>query len=84
VIVRLLLWNVADAGISVDQLRERVEALEPLPAPSGWLWNESHDRFGVLLLLDEDELEVAPAQVAAVRALLDRDPELFEEFDLLR
>lgn len=83
-IVRLLLWNVADAPISPGELRERVEELDPLPAPGGWLWNDVHDRFGALLLLDEDELEEAPPQIAELRALLGRDPELFEEFDLLR
>ena len=83
-IVRVLLWSVAEADVSLDALRELTEALDPLPAPGGWLSNDVHERFGALLLLDEDELDRTPPQIAEVRSLLGRDPDLFDEFDLLR
>jgi hypothetical protein len=86
VIVRLLLWSLADASLSLEELRARVEELDPLPAPGGWLWNEAQERFGALLVLDGggDDEASAPPQIAALQALLGRDPDLFDEFDLLR
>lgn len=82
-IVRLLLWRLSDSAIEIDRLRSRLDELAPLHPPSAWLWNAAHDRFGLLLVLDEDEQDEAPPQLAEVRALLGRDPDLYDEFDVL-
>ena len=37
VLVRLLIWNVADSQTTIDELRESLPELEP---PSRWIWNE--------------------------------------------
>ena len=45
VIVRLLIWNVADSKTTIDELRDSLPELDP---PSRWIWNEVSDRFGIL------------------------------------
>ncbi len=80
-IVRLLLWRLADSSVSIEEIQDLVETLDPLDAPSTWLWNGAQERFGLLLVSDgSDE---APPQLAEVRALMGRDPDLFDEFDAL-
>jgi hypothetical protein len=81
VIVRLLLWRLADVEPSLEDVRERLEGLEPLTPPSTWLWNEASERFGVLLLGGDDL--APPEQVREVRELLGREPDLYEDFDAL-
>lgn len=77
-IVRLLLWRLDETAVPFEELRARIDALEPLASPSAWLWNEPQERFGVLLVDEEGDV---PPQLDHVRALLGRDPDLFEEFD---
>jgi hypothetical protein len=79
-IVRLLLWRL-DGSLSLTELRDRLDELEPLAAPSTWLWNEPQETFGALLLLDDDE--GPPDQVTEIRQLLARDPDVYEEFDAI-
>ena len=79
-IVRLLLWRLDETTISFEELRDHLDALEPLETPSAWLWSEAQERFGALVLGDDEE---HVAQLDQVRALLGRDPDLYEEFDTL-
>lgn len=76
-IVRIVLWSLGDARTSVDELRDR---LEPLEAPSAWLWNEPAERFGALVVGDEDDLA---DRLTLARELIGKEPEAFEEFDTL-
>jgi hypothetical protein len=72
VIVRLLLWNLADSRTSLDELRAQ---LPPLEEPGTWLVNEAAERFGLVAYGDDlPDLE-------AVRALIGRDPDVAEEFE---
>ena len=80
-IVRILLWRLDDRTPSFDELRERIEELEPLAAPGAFLLNEAAERIGALVVDDEDE--PAPRQLDELRALIGRDPDLYEEFDTL-
>ena len=80
-IVRILLWRLDEAGPSVDALRERLEQLEPLEAPSVLLVNEAAERVGAIVHAEEDE--PPPPQLDHLRALVGREPDLYEEFDLL-
>jgi hypothetical protein len=80
-IVRLLFWRLGDADASIDQVRDLLDQLESLEPPSTWLWNDSHERFGALIVADGDE--PPPPQLDQLRALLGREPDLYEEFDTL-
>ena len=80
-IVRILLWRLDEAGPSLDALRERLDQLEPLEAPSVLLVNEAAERVGAIVHADEDE--PPPPQLDHLRALIGREPDLYEEFDLL-
>lgn len=79
-IVRLLFWQLDGEG-TFEELRERLAELEPFEPPGTWLWNGAQERFGALVVSDEDD-EV-PAQVSEVQRLIGRDPDLYEEFDTL-
>lgn len=80
-IVRILLWRLDERTPPFDELRDRIEGLEPLAAPGAFLLNESAERVGALVVDDEDE--PAPAQLDALRVLIGREPDLYEEFDTL-
>ena len=74
-ITRVLLWGLFDSKTTIDELREVLPELEP---PSAWLWNEASERFG-LLVHGADELP----DLSRVRELIGREPDVFEEFDVL-
>ena len=80
-IARVLLWRLDERTPSFDELRERIEELEPLAAPGAFLVNEAAERIGALVVAEEDE--PPPAQLDELRALIGRDPDLYEEFDML-
>ncbi len=74
-IARLLLWSLFDSKTTIDELRVQLPELAP---PSAWIWNEASERFGLVALGDE-----LPEGVSRVRDLIGREPEVFEEFDVL-
>jgi hypothetical protein len=74
VIVRLLLWNLADSKTSLEELRSR---LEPQP-DRVWISDETTERFGVIETWDGRPGEF-PAEI---RDLIGKDPEVAEEFDV--
>ena len=80
-IVRVILWRLDERTPAVEQLREQVEELEPLAAPGAFLLNEAAERIGALVVAEEDE--PPPAQLDELRGLVGRDPDLYEEFDVL-
>ena len=80
-IVRILLWRLDEATASLDDLRDGLDELEPLTAPSAVLVNEAAERIGALVFTEDDE--GLPAQVEELRALVGRDPDVYEEFDTL-
>jgi hypothetical protein len=81
VIVRILLWRLDERTPSFEQLRDRIQELEPLDAPGAFLLNDAAERIGALVVAEDDE--PAPAQHDELRALIGRDPDLYEEFDVL-
>ena len=81
-ISRILLWSLADSQTTLDELRARIDTLEPLPEPGTWLLNDVAERFGVVLFSDEVDEELPPA-VSEVRTLIGREPDAYEEFDTL-
>ncbi len=73
-VVRLVLWSVADSSSTYDELYAK---LPPLEEPSTWLWNGATERFGALVV---DEGVEADA-LAVAEALIGRPPDVYEEFD---
>ena len=80
-IVHLVLWRLDERTPPVDELRDRLDELEPLQPPSTYLVNEAAEQIGVLVLAEDDE--PPPPQVAALRDLVGREPDLYEEYETL-
>jgi hypothetical protein len=75
VIARVLLWSLFDSKTTIDELRDQLPEVD---APSSWIWNEASERFGLILLGGS-----LPDGMDVVRDLIGREPEVYEEFDLL-
>lgn len=80
-IVRVVLWRLDERSPPLETLREALDDLEPLDPPSMLLVNEAAERIGAVVASDEDE--PAPRQLDELRALVGREPDLYEEFDVL-
>ena len=73
-ILRLLLWNLADSKTSLDELRPRLEA-----SPNRtWISDESTERFGVVEVWEE-EPEDFPRELLE---LIGKEPEVAEQFEV--
>lgn len=72
-LVRLLLWNLADSKTTLEELRGR---LPELPDGDVWISDEATERFG-LISFSEERLELG-----GIRELIGKEPELGEEFDV--
>jgi len=73
VIVRLLIWNVAESRTTIDELRGSLPDLE---APSEWIWNEVTERFGVIAVGENP-----PEAIGWAQDLVGDEPDVYEEFD---
>jgi hypothetical protein len=84
VIVRLVLWSLADSKTNVGELRRYVaDASEPVPGLHfrAWISDETTERFGAIELWDS--VEAAEQGVpSGVRELIGKDPEIGETFDV--
>jgi hypothetical protein len=88
VIVRLVIWNLADSKTTIEELRrylrdesvDRFEEVEGLRFKA-WISDEATDRWGAIYLW---ESEAAATQVVPSRAreLIGKDPDIGEEFDV--
>jgi hypothetical protein len=74
VIARIFLWNLADSKTTLDELRAQLPKLERRDV---WLSNEASERFGLVTFADKP-----PVELARVRELIGRDPDVAEEFDV--
>jgi hypothetical protein len=72
-LVRLLLWNLADSKTTLVELRGR---LPELPDGDVWISDEATERFGLISFSEE------PLELAEIRGLIGKEPELGEEFDV--
>jgi len=88
VLLRLVLWNLADSKTTIGELRrylrdESVEAFEDVPGLrfKAWISDEVTERWGAVYLWESRE---AAEQVVASRAreLIGKDPDLGEEFEV--
>jgi hypothetical protein len=74
-IARVLLWSLFDSKTTVEELHTRLPAVVP---PSTWIWNEASERFGLISFGDH-----LPDGLPQIRDLIGREPEVFEEFDVV-
>ena len=78
-IVRLVLWNLADSKTNLEELRMHLRP-QPGAAFHAWLSDESTDRFGAVSVWDSREAEQPIEQ--DVRDLIGKPPEVAELFDV--
>ena len=71
--VRLLLWNVADSKTTLDELRAK---LPDLPEGDVWISDPATDRFGLI------SFSGSLLSIGRIRALIGKDVEIGEEFQL--
>jgi hypothetical protein len=88
VLLRLVLWNLADSKTTIGELRrylrdESVGAFEDVPGLrfKAWISDEVTERWGAVYLWESRE---AAAQEIPSRAreLIGKDPDIGEEFDV--
>ncbi len=87
-IVRLVLWNLADSKTNVGELRrylrdESVDAFAQVPGLrfKAWISDEATERWGAIYLWESREAAEQPLPSRA-RELIGRDPDIGEDFDL--
>jgi hypothetical protein len=76
VIVRLLLWNLADSKTTLEELRPRLEH----SSNRTWISDETTERFGAVETWDDDPGEF-PREIVD---LIGKEPEIAEEFEVVR
>jgi hypothetical protein len=88
VIVRLVLWSLADSPITIGELRdylrdESVDAFADIPGLlfKAWISDETTERWGAIYVWASHEASEQPLPSRA-RELIGSDPELVELFDL--
>jgi hypothetical protein len=87
-IVRFVLWNLADSLTTIAELRrylrdESVDAFEPVPGLlfKAWLSDEITERWGAVYVWESTEAAEQPLPSRA-RELIGKDPDIAEVFDL--
>jgi hypothetical protein len=78
-IVRLVLWRLDERTPPVEELRDRLDGLAPLSPPSTFLVNEGAEQIGMLVGAEDDEPPLS--QLEALRDLVGREPDLYEEYE---
>ena len=87
-LVRLVLWNLADSKTTIGELRrylrdESVDAFEEVPGLrfKAWISDEATERWGAVYLWESREAadQELPSRV---RGLIGKEPDVGEEFDV--
>jgi hypothetical protein len=88
VVVRFVLWNLADTATTVEELRdylrdEAVDAFADVPGIlfKAWISDTLGERWGAIYLFESAEAAEQPLPSRA-RELIGKDPEIVEVFDL--
>jgi hypothetical protein len=88
VILRLVLWNLADSHTTIEELRgylrdEAVDAFEDVPGLrfKAWISDEATDRWGAVYLW-ESEAAARQELPSRARELIGKEPDIGEEFDV--
>ena len=87
-LLRLVLWNLADSKTTIEELRrylrdESVDAFEDVPGLrfKAWISDQASERWGAVYLWEsrEDAEQELPSRA---RELIGKDPDIGEEFDV--
>jgi Putative mono-oxygenase ydhR len=88
VLLRLVLWSLADSKTTIEELRrylrdESVDAFEDVPGLrfKAWISDETTERWGAIYLWEsrEDADQELPSRA---RELIGKEPDVGEEFDV--
>jgi hypothetical protein len=87
-IVRLVLWNLADSKTNIEELRrylrdEGVDSFDRVPGLlfKAWISDEVTERWGAVYLWESRDAAEQPLPTRA-RELIGKDPEIAEVFDV--
>ena len=87
-LVRLVLWNVADSKTTIAELRrylrdESVDAFEDVPGLrfKAWISDEATERWGAVYVWESRE-SAEQELPSRARELIGKEPDLGEEFDV--
>ena len=87
-IVRFVLWNLADSQTTIEELRlylrdESVDSFEDVEGLrfKAWVSDEATDRWGAFYVWESQEAsrQVLPSKA---RELIGKEPDIVEEFDV--
>jgi hypothetical protein len=88
VLVRLVLWNLADSKTTIHELRRylRDESVDAFAEAPGlrfkvWVSDEATDRWGAVYLWESRQASEAPF-LSRARELIGKEPDIAEEFDV--
>jgi len=88
VLLRLVLWNLAESKTTIEELRrylrdESVDAFEDVPGLrfKAWISDEGTERWGAVYLWESREAADQDVPSRA-RELIGKDPDIGEEFDV--
>ena len=87
-LVRIVLWNLADSKTTIGELRRylRDESVEQFARVPGlrfkaWISDEASERWGAVYVWESAEAALAELPSRA-RDLIGKDPDIGEEFDV--
>src|SRR5262249_17899513 len=87
-IIRFVLWNLADSKTNIEELRrylrdEAVDSFDRLPGLlfKAWISDETTERWGALSVWESAEAAERPLPTRA-RELIGKAPEIAEVFDV--
>ena len=87
-LVRFVLWNLADSKTNIEELRrylrdESVDQFERVPGLrfKAWISDEATERWGALYVWESADA-ARQALPTRARELIGKDPEIAEEFDV--
>ena len=87
-IVRFVLWNLADSKTNIEELRrylrdEAVDGFDGVPGLlfKAWISDEVTERWGAVYVWEARDAAEQPLPTRA-RELIGKDPEIAEVFDL--
>ncbi len=87
-LLRLVLWNLADSKTTIEELRrylrdESVDAFEDVPGLrfKAWISEEATERWGAVYLWESRE-DAAQELPSRARELIGKEPDVGEEFDV--
>jgi len=88
VLVRIVIWNLADSMTSIEKLRrylhdESVDAFEDVPGLrfKAWFSDDVTERWGAVYLWESAEA-AAQELPSRARELIGKEPDIGEEFDV--